>query len=253
MPRPQSTSRQAEPKITQVMHLCVYLYLSLCVYLPLPLSLLVRVNALKMLHKLLPKHKYVSKCVCLSLYLSLSISLSLSLCAAAAVYCELQLQNAHAAISRFVSSPSAKINMFVPGKTPLCHFSTFTLALQVRQAMPRPCPASAPASYWACGIANANATAAAAAKVNALQENALHTHRRSQGRTAGGCTEWTDWAQGRDRQRLAHFATIKCHETLKVLSESANEAHETEKRGKCQWNAPTTWALFHLLLLLFLS
>lgn len=111
-------------------------------YLPLPpsLSLSVRVNALKMLHKLLPKHKYVSKCVCLSLYLSLSISLSLSLCAAAAVYCELQLQNAHAAISRFVSSPSAKINMFVPGKTPLCHFSTFTLALQVRQAMPRPCP-----------------------------------------------------------------------------------------------------------------
>lgn len=137
MPRPQSTSRQAEPKFTQVMHLCVYL--SLCVFASPSLSLLVRVNALKMLHKLLPKHKYVSKYVCLALSLSLSLSLSpsLSVCAAAAVYCEVQLQNAHAAISRFVSSPSAKINMFVPGKTPLCHFSTFTLALQVRQAMPR--------------------------------------------------------------------------------------------------------------------
>lgn len=93
------------------------------------------------------------------------------------VYCKLLLQNARAAISRLVSSPSAKINMFVPGKTPLCHFSTFTLALQVRQGMPRPLPLT----HRVLGgrrvaVGDANATAA---KVNALQENALHTHRRA--------------------------------------------------------------------------
>lgn len=69
-------------------------------------------------------------------------------CVSADVYCKLQLQNARAAISRLVSSPSAKINMFVPGKTPLCHFSTFTLALQVRQAMPRPPPTYLSSGGW---------------------------------------------------------------------------------------------------------
>lgn len=69
-------------------------------------------------------------------------------CVSADVYCKLQLQNARAAISRLVSSPSAKINMFVPGKTPLCHFSTFTLALQVRQAMPRPHPTYLSSGGW---------------------------------------------------------------------------------------------------------
>lgn len=198
------------------MRVCVRVHLGLYLLLSFSLSLPVRVNALKMLHKLLPKQKYVSMCVTLSLSLSVSLSPALYVCVL------LSTVNARAAISRFVSSPSAKINMFVPGKTPLCHFSTFTLALQVRQAMPRP-PLTV--ECWAGGSANANATAAAAAKVNALQENTLHTHRRSTySKARAGCGRVLI---GR-RARLAHFATIKCHETLKVLSESANEAHETE-------------------------
>lgn len=130
-------------------------------------------------------------------------------CVSADVYCKLQLQNARAAISRLVSSPSAKINMFVPGKTPLCHFSTFTLALQVRQAMPRPHPTYLSSGGWVSGwlvgrrvaVGNANATAA---KVNALQENALHTHRRAFA-TYTKVRAGTGERREGPRARLAHF------------------------------------------------
>lgn len=215
------------------MHLCesvlsysFSLYLSSSVYVYLPLS----PCACKCLKNVAQVAAKAEVCMLVCAYVHTYVSKYLRVCMCAYVYCNLQLQNARAAISRLVSSPSAKINMFVPGKTPLWHFSTFTLALQVRQAMPRPLPLTHRVlGGWAFGrrvaVGNANATAA---KVNALQENALHTHRRApltpKPGPARGC-----W----HREQVPGpvwpiFATIKCYETLKVLSESANDAHETE-------------------------
>lgn len=157
------------------------------------------------------------------------MSVSICVCVSADVYCKLQLQNARAAISRLVSSPSAKINMFVPGKTPLCHFSTFTLALQVRQAMPRPPPTYlssggwvvgwSTSGSWQCQCDSSKSKCITRKCIAYTQARARHLH-QSQGRhRAEEKVPGPVWPT---------LATIKCYETLKVLSESANEAHETE-------------------------
>lgn len=112
------------------------------------------------------------------------------------------------------------------------HFGTFTLALQVRQATPT--------KVYECCWATLRVTA----KVKCITRKCIaytqapHSHpcphtvsrtrtkakSTARDRAEPGPAPARGWLEG----RWPTFTAIKCYETLKVLSESANEAHKTE-------------------------